>query len=567
MKAYFITPTRGRAERVHGVKSAEGGYKWWYTPMATAGLLAALLLIFTIFVERTKAPEALLDIGTLEGRTLKDLQVEVFYGVPYARPAVGQQRFRKVDAMESSSRHIDARNRRYPCVQPNFYAGQKLIIDSSNTSEDCLHLNIYVREKNQSDTTGGTGPSTVYVCFFGWNFLFGGNSYYFVDPRYFVRATGAIVVIPNYRLGGFGYIQNTFEHAPGNMGLLDQVLVLRWVRDNIISFGGNPHNIVLLGQGTGAVTAGYHLMSPMTRGITRRVILHSGCPLMPFPQDPPESVKAIAEKLACGTKESGLDDTIAFHCIHGLPMEFLKPYFARPYYPVFGDAFMPIKPGYNIREAHGQPTQILMGNVLEEGVLLMSHELRELPHNALMTSNLTYIISTVEKYLKHYYIPNVTDIVKYYYHKANQSDAPLTLLNVASKLVGDLLFVCPMHLYANLTADAGNQVFYYMFAAKPPNSLHPEIETTTQMDDIMTLFGVGGYDSNLTTSMRRFWTKFAKDGDLSGQDWDQYLSQSRYYKSFPKTTIDKESIKDDSCYIWMPYLKNLYEMKLSTEGP
>ena len=94
-------------------------------------------------------------------------------------------------------------------------------------------------------------------------------------PSFYV-SHGVILVAVRYRLGPLGFLSLGTEDVPGNGGVRDQVAALAWVRDNILSFGGDPDLVTIYGQSAGSFASTYHLMSPLARGLFRRAILQSG---------------------------------------------------------------------------------------------------------------------------------------------------------------------------------------------------------------------------------------------------------------------------------------------------
>ena len=91
-----------------------------------------------------------------------------------------------------------------------------------------------------------------------------------------------ILVTINYRLGALGFLNIGTEDAPGNAGLKDQILALKWVRDNIDVFGGNPDEVTIAGQSAGSASVHYLLMSTLANGLYKRAIAQSGVALNPW---------------------------------------------------------------------------------------------------------------------------------------------------------------------------------------------------------------------------------------------------------------------------------------------
>lgn len=140
-------------------------------------------------------------------------------------------------------------------------------IDSGN--EDCLYLNVYTKNLTPSNSL----PVMVWI--HGGGFYTGsGNSDYY-GPDFFI-AHDVILVTFNYRLEVLGFLCLDTEEVPGNAGLKDQVMALKWVKNNIAAFGGDPNNITIFGCSAGSAATSYHLMSEMSEGLFNKAICQSG---------------------------------------------------------------------------------------------------------------------------------------------------------------------------------------------------------------------------------------------------------------------------------------------------
>lgn len=135
-------------------------------------------------------------------------------------------------------------------------------------NEDCLSCNVY-----SPDLTGNL-PVIFFIS--GFAYSFDGDYADLYGPDFLVKK--AVVVKCNYRQDAFGFLCLDTPAVPGNAGLKDQVAALRWVRDNINQFGGDPSSVTLAGISSGAASIFYHMMSPMSTGLFHRAILMSGVP-------------------------------------------------------------------------------------------------------------------------------------------------------------------------------------------------------------------------------------------------------------------------------------------------
>ncbi|CAG4948038.1 unnamed protein product [Colias eurytheme] len=135
--------------------------------------------------------------------------------------------------------------------------------------EDCLSLNVYTPLKSENKLY----PVMVFI--HGGGFKTGSGMPSIYGPENLVKRK-VILVTFNYRLGVLGFLCLGIKEAAGNMGLKDQVEALRWVKNNIRAFGGDPDNITLFGESSGAASVVYHMLSPMSAGLFNRAIIESG---------------------------------------------------------------------------------------------------------------------------------------------------------------------------------------------------------------------------------------------------------------------------------------------------
>lgn len=206
--------------------------------------------------------------------------IELFKGIPFAAPPVGELRFRAPQPPESweGIREAD----QYPAVawQQFFEPGsfcEKEFFHNENfvCSEDCLYLNVCAPEEKPAL------PMPVFVWIHGGAFLHGNSHEKEFDGETFVKK-GVIYVSIQYRTGALGFLthpelkEESPEGIAGNYAILDQIAALTWVKENIAAFGGDPDNVTVAGQSAGCMSVWCLLHSPKARGLFRRAILQSG---------------------------------------------------------------------------------------------------------------------------------------------------------------------------------------------------------------------------------------------------------------------------------------------------
>lgn len=211
--------------------------------------------------------------GTLQGVSEANSRVVAYKGIPYAKPPTGDLRWRPPVPAPAWDGVRDARAFGYACLQPpqqptGLYSG-----GMAQTSEDCLTLNVWVPT--------GARKLPVMVWIHGGALVGGSSS----EPMYDgvkIAQQGVVVVSINYRLGLLGFLAHpalsaeSSEHLSGNYGLLDQIEALRWVRDNIAAFGGDPGQVTIAGESAGGLSIIALIASPSARGLFARAIVQSG---------------------------------------------------------------------------------------------------------------------------------------------------------------------------------------------------------------------------------------------------------------------------------------------------
>lgn len=233
-------------------------------------IAAAATLLLALAAPCSAAPVVKAPAGTLAGQA--DGAVNVFKGIPYAQPPVGPLRWKPPAPLPHWSGTKQATEFGPACVQPvskfvSVYSGPTLPM-----SEDCLTLNIWAPANAHN--------APVFFWIYG-GALWGGASR---EPMYDgtrLAERGVIVVSINYRLGVLGWLAHPELSAEspqgisGNYGLLDQIAALRWVKDNIGAFGGDPSNVTIAGESAGGLSVMYLMASPDARGLFAKAIAES----------------------------------------------------------------------------------------------------------------------------------------------------------------------------------------------------------------------------------------------------------------------------------------------------
>lgn len=193
--------------------------------------------------------------------------VHVFRGIPYARPPVGDLRWRPPSPAPSWPGVREATEFGAACPQP-----ASPFADHAAVSEDCLFLNVWAPDQARK--------APVLVWIHGGSLVSGASSEAIYDGAGFARR-GVVLVSINYRLGALGWLAHPAlsaespDNISGNYGLMDQIEALRWVRRNISAFGGDPDNVTIAGESAGALSVLYLMAAPEARGLFHRAIAQS----------------------------------------------------------------------------------------------------------------------------------------------------------------------------------------------------------------------------------------------------------------------------------------------------
>lgn len=335
--------------------------------------------------------------------------------------------------------------------------------------EDCLYLNVYTPKLPTKDGT----PLPVMVFFHGGGFLFGsGTDDSSHGPDYLIEKD-VVLVSFNYRLGILGFLSLDRKEAGGNMGLKDQIQALRWIKENIKAFSGDPDNVTLFGTSAGGACIEYMLLTPLAKGLFHKVIIHSGSTLNPWTYI--EDNKDLAFKIPAlkGKKIEDIDEL--FEYLLNLPvkelitssMAVLK---SCKHKGGFHFGFVPTleKPGdwepvFNkltyklLSQGEFTKVPIIMGYCSKEGLLMLTSTpdvVEELVQHKKMVPHFPFHIDELEK-------NNVESKLKSIYLEGNVSKQPDEF---AIDFLGDVAFFGGIYVAAKLISSNNPNLYFYEFS-------------------------------------------------------------------------------------------------------
>ena len=260
--------------------------------LAYLKVLYSFMLVYASADNRV-LPVAKTDIGDIIGTTKEvkvfgnNMNVNRFFGIPFAEAPVGELRFKKPVPKKRLNSPFNAFKDGNACLQLMFMRMSYREDKEIPLGEDCLFLNIYVpvnahlEERHVPKDSGDkwmvldqNQGLPVMVWLYGGGFFGGASNNYVADT---LAAFGEVIVVTlNYRVSIWGFLCTGDEHAPGNYGLWDQHVAIKWVHDNIKAFGGDPSKVTIFGESAGGASAVYQSLYEGNKGLFQRAIAQSG---------------------------------------------------------------------------------------------------------------------------------------------------------------------------------------------------------------------------------------------------------------------------------------------------
>lgn len=267
-------------------------------------MIMAVLIQFGSIVYAQKAPQTIVEQGTLEGLILQS-GIKTYRGVPFAQPPVGKLRWREPQPALKWNGIRKAREFGPNAMQKNIFGD--MMFRASKMSEDCLYLNVWTPAVNNKEKL----PVLVY--FYGGGYIAGDGSESRYDGETLAKK-GIVVVTLNYRLGIFGFFahpeltKESPNHASGNYGLLDQNAAIAWVKKNITAFGGDPNKITIAGESAGSISVSAQMASPLSKNLISGAIGQSGAMINPtFDAIPLAEQEQNGVKFGTGNKADNIE--------------------------------------------------------------------------------------------------------------------------------------------------------------------------------------------------------------------------------------------------------------------
>ncbi|XP_077525327.1 cholinesterase-like isoform X1 [Amblyomma americanum] len=471
--------------------------------------------------------------GCLRGKSHRTLEkdVQVFLGIPYAKPPEGELRFQKPQPPSTWDDVYDATSAKDSCMQPRF---PRLFDVPTPLSEDCLYLNVWTPLASERSELA------VLVWLHGGVFK-AGSAY---EARYDGSALAAlndvVVVSCNYRLSTMGFLYANHTETHSNLAMWDQLLALQWVQRNIRAFGGDPGMVTIFGESAGAMMAHGHILSPHSRGLFRRVFLMSGT------MSSDSCVDSVSETIAkanvvstavgCASKDLAADPLQVLGCLRNRPAEMLCTVKALTFRPTFETEFIPCLPSFASEEGYFNEVEAMVSVTAKEGPLIFLFQSNEkIIQDYLSSCDTEELRASIEGVFRAILKDGVFPLAMNYLKGAPLDDM-IAQRERAAEFLGNYLFYCPTRRFAETYSTKGTKVYAMVFAHRSKKSRQPEWFGTTHMEELPFVFGIPFSDpTNYTDEDREFsayvmksLAEFARNGKPvlpDGKKWPQFSSK------------------------------------------
>jgi para-nitrobenzyl esterase len=482
--------------------------------------------------------------------------VREFLGIPYAAPPVGELRWRPPVPHAPWFEPLDATHFANHCPQTVSPFG------IASTTEDCLFLNVF---------TPGSGDvrqlRPVMVWIHGGALVTGESNDY--DPTAMVQ-DGVIVVTINYRLGALGFLAHPAFAAEktdpdrdgdpatnfaGNYGLMDQQLALRWVRDNIIFFGGDPLNVTIFGESAGGLSVFSQLTSPPAAHLFHKAIVESGA----YNLNTQSLATAEAAGTAFATAAGCSSQTAA--CLRALPVAtILANENPAGYTPNIDGSFYPLSLGTALATGQFQHVPVIQGGNHDEWRLFVALDF-DLTIGPIGNNEADYEAALATL------VGPAAPIVAAQYPLASFPSADLAFGAAGT----DAVFACPA-LSADLSMSQFVPLSTYEFNDEnAPEDFLPPVSFpygAAHASEIQYLFNLpvtvprpplSAAQLQLSSTMQHYWTNFAKFGTPNGSGvpvWQNFNPLAGNFQSLipPSPAQETNFIANHNCAFWAALL-------------
>ena len=469
--------------------------------------------------------------GVMLGRSTDG--VTSFKGVPFAKPPVGELRWKAPRAPEPSSEEVECYDFGYVALQ---YEWPSEPASYSPKSEDCLTLNIWENDGNVHSKE----PKPVMVFFHGGAYCWGGTTDPMYDGQNFAKAHDDVILVTcNYRLGlmswaDFSKVEGGEGYTDINLGLRDQIAALQWIQKNIAAFGGDPDNVTIFGESAGSWSTTALTISPKARGLFKKVIAQSG----EVAAKKREAAQAYADSILKASGAKNMQELLAISGDEWVKLDSEKNIADECCYAVIDGDIIPEDLDKAFEDAAKSGVQIVIGSNEDEW-----NYFKEDSEGETEAEKFNAWVTEMEDMYKEAYEgadekgkAALEELIRYEESIVPEEYAGDAKVKAALAKSG---FVSETWRYeildfADRLADAGGDVRTYLWKVRSTrDDMYKSAVHATELAYVFNNLEDGMYagvvDPETAAKVQESWTNFAKTGDpsIAGATWNKYNTDTR----------------------------------------
>ncbi len=449
-----------------------------------------------------------------------DGAVACFRGIPFALPPVGERRWKKAEPVHAKSGIFEAYYNAKSPIQTQIHSERA---SCYSQSEDCLYLNVW-------NNTGDKTPNKPIMVFIhGGSYGWGGTADPLYDGYNFVTLHPDIILITiAYRTGIMGFIDLSYlkggEAFPdaANLGLLDQIEALRWVKDNGRAFGGDVGNVTIFGESAGGGSVSLLPIIPEAKGLFRRVIAESGSLALTYSK---EECKVLTEMLQKEAKTDSMDDLMKL--TEGDIVEINKALNDANNFPMRDGKLIPEDPYASYENGLTKDVDMIFGTNANE----MYYWIGELGGLFQYSLGMPIKYKADLKFVSAEDMPHVKTFMK---HCAGNKVARI------SEFYNEIMFRLPAIRQAEGHSKNGGTMYMYYWKEESRIRLYGACHAVElayvfyNIED--TIYTGKPADEKLARDVSNMWASFARTGNpsIEGLSWERYNANKRKTMTFKK---------------------------------
>lgn len=471
-----------------------------------------------------------------------------YKGIPYAKPPIGNLRWKDPVAADNSTKVYEAYYFGKAPIQTDY---QLLYGSYYKKGEDCLHLNIWVNSNNNSN------KKAVIVYIHGGSYTSDSTSNPKFDGHNLIKKySDVILVTVDFRLNILGFIN--FESVPGgenykttnNLGLLDIICALKWIKKNIANFGGDPNKITIMGHSSGGASVSLLPLIQGTDGLFKRIIDLSGPLSITFSKD---EAKLLTKKFLQNAGKYNMDDLVALSEDEIIEIEKKVENYGN--FAERDGNILPEDLYEQYKNGKTKNIDILLGSTKDEvryWILSLNYAIKYVSGELIYKLGMPIMYESDLKKISDYDKQNINDFLKL------QNGKKIWKL---TELYNDLVFRVPLHKQAEYHSDSGGKAFVYQWRYPGENeelgAFHG-IELSYIFNNLNeTQFTGNKVNYELANKVQDMFINFAKNGNPSTSEitWEPYDSDKKKILVIDENIEMVEDYNSEQSELLEPLLK------------